>query len=55
VDQKVYDEFLENACVFGSQDSYGEPAENVAIGPVVNGAPEFSARYVEIGKKEDGW
>jgi len=53
VDQKVYDEFLEKLRVRVAKIPIGDPAENVAMGPVVNeGAMKSVLSYMEIGKKE---
>ncbi len=53
VDQKVYDEFLEKLRERVAKIPIGDPAENVAMGPVVNeGAMNSVLRYMEIGKKE---
>jgi 1-pyrroline-5-carboxylate dehydrogenase len=53
VDQKVYDEFLEKLRVRVGKIPIGDPAENVAMGPVVNeGAMNSVLSYMEIGKTE---
>ena len=53
VDQKVYDEFLEKLRARVAKIPIGDPAENVAMGPVVNeGAMNSVLSYMEIGKKE---
>jgi 1-pyrroline-5-carboxylate dehydrogenase len=53
VDQQVYDVFLEKLRARVSKIPLGDPAENVAMGPVVNeGAMNSVLNYIEIGKKE---
>ncbi len=53
VDEKVYDVFLERLKERVNRISVGDPAENKAMGPVVNeGAMKSILNYIEIGKKE---
>ena len=53
VDQAVYDEFLEKLRARVAKIPIGDPAENVAMGPVVNeGAMNSVLNYMEIGKTE---
>jgi 1-pyrroline-5-carboxylate dehydrogenase len=53
VDQTVYDEFLDKLQARVTKIPMGDPAENVAMGPVVNeGAMNSILKYMEIGKTE---
>ncbi|MHB1020882.1 MAG: L-glutamate gamma-semialdehyde dehydrogenase [Acidobacteriaceae bacterium] len=53
VDERVYDPFLERLQERVEQIQIGDPAENVATGPVVNDlAYNKILQYIEIGKTE---
>ncbi len=53
VDRSLYHAFLEKLAERVSRIQVGDPAENVAMGPVINqGALESILSYVEIGKQE---
>jgi 1-pyrroline-5-carboxylate dehydrogenase len=53
VDEKVYDVFLERLKDRVNRISVGDPAENKAMGPVINeGAMKSILNYIEIGRKE---
>ena len=53
VDQAVYSEFIEKLRARVEKIPMGDPAENVAMGPVVNeGAMNSILKYMEIGKSE---
>lgn len=53
VDEKIYDVFLERLKDRVSRISVGDPAENKAMGPVINeGAMKSILNYIEVGKKE---
>jgi 1-pyrroline-5-carboxylate dehydrogenase len=53
VDERVYNEFLEKLKVRVEKIPMGDPAENVALGPVVNeGAMNSILKYMEIGSTE---
>lgn len=53
VDEKIYDVFLERLKDRVNRISVGDPAQNKAMGPVINeGAMKSILNYIEIGKKE---
>src|SRR5207253_1336259 len=53
VDEKIYDKFLERLKERVEKIAVGDPAENKAMGPVVNeGAMKSILEYIEVGKKE---
>ncbi len=53
VDEKIYDRFVERLTARVQKIRIGDPAENGALGPVVNeGAMKSILNYIEIGKKE---
>lgn len=53
VDEKIYDVFLERLKDRVSKISVGDPAENKAMGPVINDkAMKSILSYIEVGKKE---
>jgi 1-pyrroline-5-carboxylate dehydrogenase len=53
VDEKVYDVFLARLKERVAKISVGDPAENKAMGPVVNeGAMKSILEYIETGKRE---
>ncbi len=53
IDEKIYDVFLERLKERVSKISVGDPAENKAMGPVINDkAMKSILDYIEIGKKE---
>lgn len=53
VDEKIYDVFLERLKDRVNKIAVGDPAENKAMGPVINeGAMKSILNYIEIGKKE---
>ncbi len=53
VDAKVYDEFVSRLTRRVAQITVGDPADNVAMGPVINeGAARTILDYINIGKQE---
>jgi 1-pyrroline-5-carboxylate dehydrogenase len=53
VHQDVYDQFLEKLKARVEKIPIGDPADNVAMGPVINeGAMKSILNYIELGKKE---
>jgi 1-pyrroline-5-carboxylate dehydrogenase len=53
VHEKIYDKFLEKLKARVEKITIGDPAENFAMGPVVNeGAMKSIQEYIEVGKKE---
>jgi 1-pyrroline-5-carboxylate dehydrogenase len=53
VDERIYDVFLERLKERVSKIIVGDPAENKAMGPVINeGAMRSILNYIEVGKKE---
>jgi 1-pyrroline-5-carboxylate dehydrogenase len=53
VDEKIYDVFLERLKDRVNQIAVGDPAENRAMGPVINeSAMKSILNYIETGKKE---
>lgn len=53
VDEKIYDPFVAKLKERVNQIKLGDPAENAAMGPVVNeGAMKTILEYIEAGKKE---
>ena len=53
VHRDVYDEFLEKLKARVEKIPIGDPADNVAMGPVINqGAMQSILNYIEIGKQE---
>jgi len=53
VDEKVYDAFVEKLKERVSRIRLGDPAENQAMGPVINeGAMRSILKYIEIGRRE---
>jgi 1-pyrroline-5-carboxylate dehydrogenase len=53
VDERLYDKFLERLKERVEKIQVGDPAENKAMGPVVNeGAMKSILEYIEVGKKE---
>jgi 1-pyrroline-5-carboxylate dehydrogenase len=53
IDETIYDVFLERLKERVSKIAVGDPAENKAMGPVINeGAMKSILNYIEVGKKE---
>ncbi|MGO8719117.1 MAG: L-glutamate gamma-semialdehyde dehydrogenase [Acidobacteriaceae bacterium] len=53
VDDHIYDIFVDRLREGAKGLKVGDPAENAAVGPVINqGAYESMLRYIEIGKQE---
>ena len=53
VDDQIYDIFVDRLRELAKQLKVGDPAENAAMGPVVNQSQyESMLRYIEIGKQE---
>src|SRR5499427_10226079 len=53
VDERVYDKFIEKLKERVSRIRLGDPAENQAMGPVINeGAMRSILKYIEIGRRE---
>ena len=53
VDQKIYDAFVEKLKERVSRIELGEPADNRAMGPVINdGAMRSILKYIEVGQGE---